>query len=182
MTGVSDHRRATWTAAGGRLTRVLWMRRGRAGAVATVAALALAAGLGGCGGDDEDAVPPPSAPPKAAATSPVFGIPLPAAAKPNAELSKPSFESFYVPADAARFADIEAFYRRELDEKPFRDLAWCGAAVDDRGVYAVRVWKRDGGDDVFVLSLRSDPAVGVEINGAQTKDADQQCPPPAIDQ
>jgi hypothetical protein len=158
------------------------MRPTRAGAAAAVAAFALAAALGGCGDDDKDPVPPPSAPPKATATSPVFGVPLPEAAKPNAEKSKPSFESFYVPADAARFADVEAFYRQELDERPFRDLAWCGTTVDDRGVYAVRVWKREGGDDVFVLSLRSDPAVGVEINAAQTKDANQQCPPPAIDQ
>lgn len=43
--------------------------------------------------------------------------------------------------------------------------------VDDR---------RDGGGDVFVL--RSDPAVGVEINASRTTAPAQQCPPPAIDQ
>jgi len=145
------------------------------------AAAAAVVGIAGCGGDDPEDSPPPSAPARTA-TSPVFGVPLPEAATPDPDLTKASFESFFVPADEARFSDLEAFFRSELDEKPFRDLAWCGTAVDDRHVYAVRVWKRDGGDDVFTLTLRFEPAEGTYINATQETRAGQECPPPPLDQ
>lgn len=152
--------------------------------VLTAVAVAAAVGVAACGGGNGlsgKKVAPPSAPPKAAA-SPVYGVPLPADATPDTELSTPNFESFLVPLDKSRFGDVDAFYRQELDEKPFRELTWCGSVLDDKGVYGLRVWKRDGGDDVFTLSLRFDPATGTHINASQAKNAAQACPPPPLDE
>lgn len=112
----------------------------------------------GCSGADGDqaAGTEPSgvtfSPPAVAGPSPRFGVPLPAGAELDERASNAEAEVFTV-APPTTFGDVNAFYRREMDERPFGDFEWCGPRVDAPSETYLRIWRRPGTSQFMVVGL-----------------------------
>jgi len=108
-----------------------------------VVGLVLIMVLAACGGRDgekgtvaaaERLLPEPLA---STGVSPLLGAALPKGAEP--EPSTSTSESFKV-APPVTLSEINAFYQREMDKKPFGNLAWCGSEVDEMAKTVTRYW------------------------------------------
>jgi hypothetical protein len=89
----------------------------------------------------------------AAAASPVLGASLPRGATPEPS-KEPGTETFKV-APPVTLSEINAFYQREMDNKPFGDFTWCGSELDEMAKAVTRFWQRTGTSEYRSVLLRS---------------------------
>lgn len=127
---------------------------------AVIFAFALISGCAGGGGRNgaeraERPNPVELSPPPVAARSPKFGIPLPEGAQPDSGRVSADSEVFAVAAPVT-FADVNAFYRREMERKPFQDYEWCGQRAEQASKTLIRIWQRPGTKDYLILALHND--------------------------
>ena len=117
-------------------------------------------------------------PPAVAAPSPRFGVPLPEGAEPHEAASNAGTEAFTVPSPIS-FGDVNAFYKREMDGRAFRDFAWCGPRVDPASETYLRIWRRPGTNDYLVVGLTSEaPKAPTVISITESSGAaPDACPP-----
>jgi hypothetical protein len=119
-------------------------------------------------------------PPAVSGPSPRFGVPLPEGAALDQGASNTEAEVFTV-ASPTTFGDVNAFYKQEMDGKPFRDFEWCGPRVDAASETYLRIWRRPGTSDLMVVGLTykapSEPTT-ISITQASGVMVDA-CPPAA---
>lgn len=145
----------------GRCTLMKMLRRwaNLTGVRATAVGLVLAGVLCACGGHEgekggveaaERLLPDPL---PAAAASPLFGAQLPKGAVPEATVESAT-EAFKV-APPVTLSEVNAFYQREMDNKPFGEFTWCGSELDEMAKSVTRSWRRTGTSDYRTVLLRS---------------------------
>lgn len=149
-------------------------------------ALVVASGvLGACSDDSDEGSGEPNpvdiSPPAVGGTSSLFAIPLPEDAEPNptAGGAGPETETYAVAAPVT-FADVNAFYRREMEGKSFGEFEWCGPVVDAANEVLTRVWKRPAADEYLFVALRNESPTEPTLISVTKRTAVvvEACPPP----
>lgn len=122
------------------------MGHDRTPVIAAAVGLALLLIFGACGGGDsgvgtvadaERLLPDPLA----VGGASLAGVPLPEGAE--SATSSADNEAWEV-GPPVTFSEVNAFYQREMDGKPFGELAWCGSEFDEVARAVTRTW---GGPD-----------------------------------
>ncbi|MGQ0743472.1 MAG: hypothetical protein ACT4OS_03875 [Acidimicrobiales bacterium] len=122
-------------------------------------ALVVASTLVGCGGPESDAeslakatrlLPEALAP---GATSPALGAPLPQGVEPEVSTG-PDTEVFEI-APPVTLSEVNAFYQREMDNKPFGNFAWCASELDEINKTVTRFWGSTGASQYRSVVIRA---------------------------
>lgn len=123
----------------------------RAAFIGTVLIMA----LGGCGDGDgekgtvtgaEQLLPEPLA----SAGTTLIGVPLPEGAEPAP--ATPGNDTFKV-GPPVTLSDVNAFYKREMDDRPFGDLPWCRSDLDEMAKTVTRYWGGPDTDEYLTIVI-----------------------------
>lgn len=118
-------------------------------------------------------------PPSAGSPSSKYSLPLPNHSKAEPGSTSPGGEAYRVMSKAT-LADINAFYVKHTDGKPFKSFDWCGTATFS-STHLVRIWQKPPGTDQLIVDLATEPA-GVLISVREdTAAIPSACPPAAPD-